>query len=320
MEGKKRIVVYGAFVLLGVFLTVITFTLWGYNQELKAREMAEAQKKALAEKEKKILERKGVKEEAFSDLQLEAKGAYLFDVDGKEELFAKNKDKKLGIASLTKIASADVALEDVNNVDRKFVISRADLKVEGNDGLILGEEFDLKDLITYMMTVSSNDLAHALTQFSSSRDFLDRMNSLAERLGLKSTIFFSPSGLDISNEIFGSYSTAEDMAKLVKYFQEKYPKLSQNFSQKNNRICSSYLCREIENTNRLLGENFPYEVLFSKTGYTERSGGSLAMIVKIKGHKILAVVLASTKEGRFSDMEKLLRTTEAYFNALEKLR
>jgi D-alanyl-D-alanine carboxypeptidase len=333
--GEKRIIVYIMFIVLGIFISTLIFLITQYvhkvNTEKKMRKQAEVSEKM--SKQKKKIDK--VKSDIFSNLNLGAQAVYIKDLTGEEVIFSKNENKKLGIASLTKIASADVAIETTPR-DNILKVNRLNLLEIGDDGLILDEEFSLKDIIIFMMTVSSNDVASVLTNYLGKELFIEKMNFLADKLNLRSTLFFSESGLDISDKIAGSYSTAFDVARLVEYFYNKYSELSGDFSKGNNEVCSNLICHKIRNTNKLLwgnknnGEeandlsdhknNFPYKVYFSKTGYTEKTGGSLAMVVEIDGHKILAIVLASGKESRFSDMEKVLNGVEKYLKTISNLK
>ena len=313
ITGKKRIYVYLLFILLGVLLTFLSFLAYRYNEKNKIELENQKIKREFELKNKKIKERTELKKNIFSTLDLKAEGVYLLDLSRGEKLFSKNENRKLGVASLTKIASADIVLEDSEYKENGITISRSDLKNIGDNGLIAGETFPIDKALNFMMIVSSNDLANSLTHNKGKDVFIKEMNRLAEKLGLRSTLFFSVSGLDISPTIAGSYSSAKDIAFLTKYFYEKYPNISEEFSKFENEVCSDVLCHKIKNTNRLL-EKIPYRVLFSKTGYTEKTGGALSMIVEINGHKILGVVLSSGKEGRFNDMEKLFMATEEYLN------
>ena len=184
-----------------------------------------------------------------------------------------------------------------------------------------------------MMAVSSNDAASVLANDIGESLFIKKMNTLAEALDINSTLFFSESGLDINTNILGSYSTASDMAELVSYFYKKYPELSGEFSTAAFQVCSEKFCHNVENTNVLLSEKttcilfnpentdecletktekYPHKILFSKTGYTEKSRGSLSMIVEISGKEILMVVLGSGKEERFEDIKELSGAVESY--------
>jgi D-alanyl-D-alanine carboxypeptidase (penicillin-binding protein 5/6) len=312
---KKKIFFFHVFF---VFLSL--FLAWTFFELLKIENTnrINLQQKIGAEnflKNKKVkevlrIERENKKKEIFKDISLEAKSFLIFDLEKNEEVFSRNKDKKLGIASLTKIATSEIFLESSGNENVK--VSFKNLEQEGEYYIYMGEVFSPTEALDFTMISSSNDMASALTNELGQKVFLEKMNALAENLDMKSTLFFSESGLDVSEKIAGSYSTASDVSKLVRYFYKKNPEVSKSFSVKEKKICSDLKCHELKNTNKIFleQEEFPYEILFSKTGYTEKTGGSLVMINKILGKDFLIVILGSEKEGRFEDMKSLVKKIE----------
>ena len=324
---KKRIFIYYALFFLFGCIFSGSFVYLFHVKENQKRELAEKlsidnslkNKKEVKEKEQK---EKDYKNSFFNQLDLEAKSFLIFDLEKDIEIFSHNKNVKTGIASLTKIATADIFLEEINKKEQKekVKISYTHLTQEGNNGIFTGEIFDSFDALQFMMIVSSNDIAFALSEMFGQKEFLQKMNMLANRLGLHSTFFFSESGLDINQNIAGSYSTVGDMVKIVKHFYKKYPKISQNLSLDKKRICSNLLCHDLENTNVLFSqiEDFPYKILFSKTGYTKQTGGSLVMVVKILDKEIILIVLGSSKEGRFMDIKKMANATKKFLEEQSK--
>ncbi len=326
MSVWQRSVIYILFIILGIAISFLIFLLVGYYQNLELAEYKkrEEQKQAiLAElkikNEQAKLAREEERKKLENELDLKAGAFMVYNLDKDKEIFSKNKNKKFGIASLTKIASTIVALENYPQ-NKIFTINQLNLNELEDNGLIFGEKFTLENLILFTMIVSSNDGASALTNFLGKNIFLEKMNELAEKLNLKSSIFFSESGLDINPQIAGAYSTVADLTELIKYFYQTYPKISAKFSRKEKEICSENdICHKIINTNKLFAEqNYidiegeKIEVLFSKTGFTGKSGGSLAMIVEIAGQKILLIVLASSEEERFADMKKLIKQSKKF--------
>ena len=133
---------------------------------------------------------------------------------------------------------------------------------------------------------------------------MDRMKEFAEENDLNDTLFFSENGLNIADHIMGAYSTPEDVAKFVKYFYQNYREMAGDTIKIVDKICSNKKCHFVKNTDILL-EKYP-EIIFSKTGFTKKAGGSLVTIVKLKNKKYIVVVLNSTRLGRFDDMEKII--------------
>ena len=138
ITGKKRIIVYAIFILLGVFLSALVFLM------VQAFYQAEAEKvfqQRVAESEKyykKEAEKRKIREENFLNLEIEAEGVYVKDLTDNQILFLKNENKKFGIASLTKIATADVALDNLG--EKQVVLNRTNLGKIGEYGLIAGEK------------------------------------------------------------------------------------------------------------------------------------------------------------------------------------
>jgi D-alanyl-D-alanine carboxypeptidase len=340
----KKVIIYAFCILFGVIVSVNILLTLEFQKTSKERIIKQSLKSN--QEYKNILEtkRKADVEEIFTKLEIEGESFYIFNIDTEKEIYSQNKDKKFGIASLTKIMTSDVFLENAKKTLREktagpeertqVTILKKNLAQENDHGLKLGEVFDGKQLAKFMMMVSSNDASSALTNAVGKKQFIKEMNIFAEKLDLQNTLFFSESGIDINENILGSYSSAINIAKLVSYFYKKYPEFSEDFSISKSEVCSKNICHEVENTNILLSEKcikleykevdknlpescvesvvYPYKVLFSKTGYTKKSGGSIAMIVEIKGYKILMVVLKSGKDSRFSDIENIVGAVEKY--------
>ncbi len=339
-QGKKRWIIYFIFIFLGFLITITILLLMSNFSMLEKKEVIQKIEKSYLSKakaqEKVILQKINISDNLKSTVDGESFLA--IDLESGKKIFSKNEKKIFGIASLTKIATAYTYLENLNTKDNlnnndEVVILKKNLRKLGNDGLSWGERFIGRDLVKLMMVTSSNDASSALTNSTGREYFIEYMNHLASNLELNSTLFFSESGLDVSDNILGSYSSAENIARLVEHFYKKYPKLSSDFSINRLNICSNIFCHNAKNTNKLLFEEekcikfsendkdicleskikkYPHKVLFSKTGFTRKSGGSIVMIVEILNHKILIVVLNSGKNTRFSDMEKISNSVEEY--------
>jgi len=248
----------------------------------------------------------------FSSLTLEARAAYALDLSTDKVLYAKNADAVLPLASLTKLVSAYVA-EKYLSPDTNIPILVGD-----DDGLDPGEVWNFKNLLNFTLVVSSNDgidaiasAAGALISTSTKNDsqqaFVDEMNTDMKSLGLTDMHFFNPSGLDESTTVSGGYGSARDIAALMAYILKVNPIiLSATVNQKIS-VSSNLVRHIVENTD----EAIPYipSIVASKTGYTDLAGGNLAVILD-DGlmHPIALVVLGSSYDGRFTDMENLAAT------------
>lgn len=144
-----------------------------------------------------------------------AQSAALIDVTSGRILYSKDGDKELRIASLTKIMTAIVAIEQGKLDDKVKVSSTAFAKEGSSLYLKLGEEMTLENMLYGLMLRSGNDAASAIAEHvgGSEEGFVLLMNNKAEEIGLKHSHFMNPHGLDAD----GHYSTANDLARLTAY-------------------------------------------------------------------------------------------------------
>jgi len=217
-------------------------------------------------------------------------------------LFQKNINQILPIASLTKLMTAIVTIE---NYDPETIIkiSKDAIETNGNNGgLINGEELKVRDLLYIMLVESSNDAAMSLAKDNPQTnydEFILKMNNKAKELGFKNTNFVEPVGLDSYNQ-----STVSEIAILAEY-AFKFPLLSEILKTQETTIYSidRKFIHEITNTNRLLGK-IP-QLIGGKTGFTDEAGGCLMTISKILDNNyLITVILGSTQ--REIDTEKLI--------------
>jgi len=148
-------------------------------------------------------------------VETNAEAAALIDVASGRILFSKAGDKRMRIASTTKIMTAIIAIEHGHLAD-KVTVSKLAFGKEGSSiYLKLGEEMSLSDLLYGLMLRSGNDAATAIAEYvgGSQEGFVYLMNRKAEEIGMTRSHFANPSGLDASDH----YSTADDMARLAAY-------------------------------------------------------------------------------------------------------
>ncbi len=257
----------------------------------------------------------------FESLELMANASYVYDVREQKVLYAHNAELQVPLASITKAMTALVAAEKIP-LYNTITISADDLRAEGDTGLYMHEEWDVKDLLDYTLVTSSNDGASAIasvgsafitkkpenrtTATSSTIHFIDAMNTVAKELGLTQTYFINESGLDVTDTLSGAYGSARDVGMLFSYILEHYPYILDATRYQNLTITSlSELSHELTNTNESVNQ-IP-GLLGSKTGFTALAGGNLAVIFDAGiGHPIVVVALGSTYEDRFKDVEKLV--------------
>ena len=217
-----------------------------------------------------------------------AKGAVLIDGKNGRVFFELNKDEKLPMASTTKIMTALLTLEE-ENPDEYFTVSESAIMVEGSSmGLLEGDKVTLRALAAGMLLASGNDAANAAAVkiAGSVEAFVQLMNKRAEEMGLESTSFETPSGLDGENH----YSTAYDMAILAKNALENpdFAAVCGAESLKMEYGNPPYP-RWLTNHNRLLTS---FEGATGvKTGFTKKSGRCLVSSAERDGVSLICVTL-----------------------------
>lgn len=259
----------------------------------------------------------------FQNISLDAKAAFVWDIKRGQVVYEKNADEILPLASLAKVMTAITAVELIP--EHTVVTVRADfLNEEGDAGLLPGERFSLKDILNFSLLTSSNDAVAAVasaaggvvnTSFDLGADreeFVRQMNLKANELGMESLSFSNESGLDVNEMQSGAYGSARDVAKLFEYALVNYPELM--VPTRNDAVIiasQNNIIHNAINTNVKVNE-IP-GILASKTGYTDLSGGNLAVALDPGvGRPFIVVVLGSTFEGRFNDVVALSTETLDY--------
>lgn len=230
------------------------------------------------------------KTEAVDMAEVSAKGAILIDAATGEILFKKNADEKLPMASTTKIMSALILLEQ-DDLDEKFVVDKNAIKVEGSSmGLQEGDVVTLRDLACGMLLPSGNDAANAAAVriAGSVENFVRLMNDRAVEMGLESTHFVTPSGLDDYTD--EHYSTAADMAELTREAM-KNPDFREICGKRSIKLSfgSPPYDRWLSNTNKLL--SMCDGVVGVKTGFTDKARRCLVSACQRNGAMLICVTL-----------------------------
>jgi D-alanyl-D-alanine carboxypeptidase (penicillin-binding protein 5/6) len=252
----------------------------------------------------------------FANLSLQAKAAYVYDMNTHKALYSKNETTVLPLASLTKVMTAVTALEQAPT-STIITIQKEHLAEDGDSGLLLGEHWSLENILKFTLVVSSNDgaaavasslgVTEALSPFSMTarQDFIKKMNSNAARLGLTKMWFTNESGLDQQDGVSGGYASAYDMAHLFEYALNKYRSVFEPTKEPLFGVVSEDgIVHNGRNTN-VVSQKIP-GLIAGKTGYTELAGGNLAIVFEAKPkHPVIVVVLGSTYDGRFSDITTL---------------
>lgn len=219
---------------------------------------------------------------AFPCYGVSAGSAILQDAQTGRVLYEKAADKQSLIASTTKIMTALLICEQTNVLDRVRIPKEA-VGIEGSSMYLKeGEILTVQDLLYGLMLHSGNDAAVALAIYCSGtvEGFADQMNDKARRLGMSSTHFENPNGLDSP----GHYSTARDMAILATYAMEN-PIFAKTVSTKNVKVGERYL----QNHNKLLWMLDGADGV--KTGFTKAAGRILVSSCTRQGRRLICVTM-----------------------------
>ena len=243
-----------------------------------------------------------------NDLASNAKSALLMDFNSGEVLYQKNENEALPPASMTKIASMLLIMEEIDagrlSFDDDVTISERASSMGGSQLFLqAGEVYKVRELLKGVAVASGNDAIVALSEkaFGSVENFVAKMNEKASSLGLTSTVFKNPHGLDAE----GHTSSARDMAILARELikHEKileFTRIYEDYLKKNDGT-SIWLV----NTNRLV--RFYDGVDGLKTGFTQTAGYCLTATAKKNNLRLIAVVMGEeTSDKRSSDITNML--------------
>ncbi len=222
------------------------------------------------------------------------------DLNSQSTLYEKNSQARVPIASLTKLMTAYLILEE-SDPNAVVLVSNNAANASGSRmELYSGEEILVKNLLYGLLIESGNDAALALAEFNAGSEsaFIQKMNKAAEHLGMGNTHFANTTGLDAT----GAYSTAHDLAILSTHLlqDESIREIVKN--SKTTVSSQNGTQHELLNTNILIGQ---LGIKGLKTGKTPVAGECLiALADGPEGHEVLSIVLGS--ENRFADTKVLL--------------
>lgn len=240
-------------------------------------------------------------------LNLSAKAAISFKTslyDKDEIIVKKDADMQLPIASLTKLMTAIIVLDNYNLSDIIVINKVADKQESLKQDLKLGDTMSVGTFLQLMIVASSNKAAYTLAEKAGVDQFVALMNQKARDLDLKNTFFADPTGLSPEN-----ISTVNDLAILIKHIIKNYP-----FIAEISRIKELYVPNigSILNINQLLPEFS--STVFGKTGFTTDAKGCLVIVMgdPKTNNYLINVVLGSND--RFSEMKNLISWVSIIYN------
>ena len=225
-------------------------------------------------------------------------------IDGKtgQVLYKKNENERLYPASITKIATGILAIEQ-GNLNDMVTVSKNAQDVEGTQVyLVKGEQVRMEDLVYGLLMNSGNDAAVAIAEHmdGSVEKFSERMNKFVSSLGATGTHFTNPHGLFDPNH----YTTASDMAKIASYAMDN-SKFRQVVGTKKRPWNGKEWKTTIINHHKLLG-NYPGATGI-KNGYVDESRHTLVSSAERDGTEFITVVMkAQSGQGQYDDTISLL--------------
>ena len=232
-----------------------------------------------------------------------AEAAIIYDSATGHVLWESNSTNQRSIASITKVMTAVVFMEDSPDLSEEVVIQPTDVRAASTTYLRSAYRVTKGDLLHLTLMASDNAAARALARVSNlgSEAFIARMNSKAAELGLESTSYSDPSGLLAAN-----VSSAYDMAKLISFVSGD-ERISSVMRKQTYTVTAGRRVINIHSTNQLV-MNGDVDVQAGKTGFISKSGYCLATLLRLPqgGPPVAVVVLgAKSNAGRFWETRHL---------------
>jgi D-alanyl-D-alanine endopeptidase (penicillin-binding protein 7) len=237
-----------------------------------------------------------------------AAAAIIFNPETGQVLWEENAKDKRSIASITKVMTAIVFLEDNPDLTQQVTIERGDVYAASTTYLRRNERITLGNLLHLTLIASDNAAARALARLShgGTGTFVQRMNEKAAELGLESTTFTDPSGLNPEN-----ISSAYDLSRLIS-FAAADPRIAPIMRTTEYKVATSRRTFTVNNTNRLLLGG-GVDVMGGKTGFIHKAGYCLATLLRLpQGNQVAVVVLgANSNTSRFWETRHLFNWLSA---------
>lgn len=223
---------------------------------------------------------------------LNSKIVLIYNKDENKILYEKNANEQTSIASLTKIMTTIVSIEQIENLNEEITITEKMLENVRYDasvaGLKVGDKVTYLDLLYASMLPSGADATDtlAISLTGSINNFVKLMNEKAKKLELENTNFSNTTGLDAT----GHYSTAKDILKLLNYALENETFKKIFTTRKYTATNGLKLESTIEYYNRKLGFDLSY-IKGGKTGNTDKAGQCLAALSEIDETNIITITI-----------------------------
>ena len=230
-----------------------------------------------------------------------AAAAIIFNPANGQVLWEENAQDKRSIASITKVMTTVVFLEDNPDLSQEVTVERSDVYAASTTYLRANDRLTLDDVLHLVLIASDNAAARVLARVShgGTASFVERMNEKALELGLENTSFTDPSGLNPAN-----ISSAYDLSRLIS-FASSDERVAPIMRTATYTVHTSRRAINIHSTNRLVMEGV--DVVGGKTGFISKAGYCLATLLRLpQGNQVAVVVLgARSNPGRFWETRHL---------------
>ena len=242
-----------------------------------------------------------------SGVNLESEAGVVMDADSGAVLYGKNSREQYYPASITKIMTALLVLENCSMDEMVTFSYDAVYNVEAgstNAGIDAGEQMTVRDCLYAMLLKSANEAANALAEHvSGSREaFAELMTQRARELGCENTSFKNPSGLNDPDH----YTTARDFALIVQeaWKNENFREIESHLSYQLPPTANDPEGLTVRQEHKMMLENWTQyydpDVKGGKTGYTSLAGNTLATVAERDGRTLIVVILKGSKPDHYT--------------------
>lgn len=245
------------------------------------------------------------------DFDITGEYVSLYNMNEDILLYSKNDTKKTSIASLTKMMTTLVAIEEIDNLDKIVTIKERDFEGTvgySKAGFKFGDKVTYRDLLYGIILPSGADAVNAVVNNTLGYDkFIKKMNETAKKIGMNDTSYANPVGKDDEN----NYSTSSDLAKLLKYalknetFKTIFTTKSYKTSNGINLESTVNSYKNILNTDEIKG---------AKSGFTKDAGRCLASITTLNNVDYLLVVINSSTTSPYNAVKDTITIYDYYNN------
>ena len=245
-------------------------------------------------------------------------GAYLGENDKTIILAEKNSDDLLPMASITKLMTAIVAYKNYDLNDKVAIGPKVNDWTDSSKRFIPGTIFKISELLHALLIESNNDVAMALAWKIGMDNFLAEMNGEAKKMGIITTHYDNPVGLDpTSKKEIINYSTAKELLVLTKEIIKNYPQILEitSIPQYNIKTDSGGYNHTAINTDKflsdenekLLCQGNPLKILGGKTGSTDLAKKNLVLVMESPNEHGYLITIILSADDNFSETKNLAK-------------